>query len=361
MYVEKLQYENFRNLKDGCFTPTQSINVIYGDNAQGKTNLVEAIWLFCGQKSFRMAKDNQLVKIDDKQLTAKLTLDFYAKQRSQNIKMLINNKRSATINGVELKTPTALANHFCAVVFSPSDLDLINEGPAFRRKFLDDSIAMIRPKYSKMLNIYNRAVLQRNTVLKDISLHNQLSGLLDSFEFTIAQAGSYLILQRKKYLEALKIVSRETYHGLSSTKEKLNFEYNCSCKDGESETILNELFINRQSDIKTASTSIGPHRDDINLYIDDLIVKFFGSQGQKRSVVLSLKLAQAEILKNYANEQPVAILDDVMSELDNSRKDYILNHINNWQVFITCCDPATANMLKLGSCFKVDNGIVTPV
>lgn len=358
MYVKKLQFENFRNLKDGYFQPSTDINVIYGDNAQGKTNLVEAIWLFCGQKSFRMSKDNQLIKISEKPLTAKLTMDFYSRERNQQATIVINKKRSATINGIDLKTPTDLAQYFCAVIFSPSDMEIINEGPYIRRKFLDVSIAMIRPKYNKMLNIYNRAVMQRNMILKDIVYHSQLSTLLDSFEQTIAGAGSYIISQRRKYIDALRKAAQEIYYGLSSTKEKLYFEYNCSCNDGDYQSILEQLYNNRQEDIRTATTSKGPHRDDIEFSINGLPVKNFGSQGQKRSVVLSLKLAQADILKNYANEQPVAILDDVMSELDNSRNDYILNHIKNWQVFITCCNMETVNLLKAGSCFKMENGVI---
>lgn len=363
MFVENLTVENFRNLEKITFQPDREINVIFGDNAQGKTNLIEAIYLFSGQKSFRGTKDSQLPTLTDPpgQHVAKLSLSFFAQQRHQTARIVIDKKRSAMLNDLPLPAPSALCEHFGAVLFSPADMDLIKDGPNVRRKFLDNAIAMLRPKYAKMLSVYNRAVTQRNAILRDVLFHSELSFMLDSFEDRIAKAGAYIIAQRRKYLEALQTYLPAIYGGISNNKETLTISYKCSAENGDWETILHLLQQNRAEDTKNMATSIGPHRDDLEFFINQMPVKAFGSQGQRRSVVLSLKLAEAEILKKHSGEQPVAILDDVMSELDRTRQDFILNHITGWQVFITCCDPNAVHALQAGRCFQMENGVLTPI
>ncbi|MBQ2676898.1 MAG: DNA replication/repair protein RecF [Clostridia bacterium] len=363
MFVSKLEFENYRNLKDGSFEPSNEINVIFGDNAQGKTNLIEAIWLFCGQKSFRQVKDPQLVKLTDatEPLTAKLKMSFFAAGREQKAQININQKRSASINGISLDTPSNLSESFCCVVFSPADMDLIKDGPVVRRKFLDNAISQLRPKYAKMLSVYNRSVMQRNAILRDVMFHSELEFMLDAYEDRIAKSGAYIVSQRKKYLEAIMEYAPEIYFGISGQRETFNIEYKCSTKDGSYESLIDALRINRGEDTKNGTTGVGPHRDDIEFFINSLPVKTYASQGQRRSVILALKLSEAEVLKRFSGEQPIAILDDVMSELDHSRQDFILNHIKGWQVFITCCDPDTVKMLNSGKCFKVENGKVFAV
>ncbi len=359
MYIEKIEYENYRNLKKGEFVPDKEINIIYGDNAQGKTNLIEAIWLFTGKKSFRGTKDNQLINIMSENQTAKIKTLFFSGERSQKADIIITNKRLASVNDINLSSASGLSEKFTAVLFSPADMDLIKEGPVVRRKFLDNAISTVRPKYNKILNSYNRAVLQRNTVLKDVVFHPELDFMLDVYEGRIAKCGAYIIAQRKKYIEALGEYIKEIYSGISSNKEEISIKYKCTTGDGSEKEILTHLKKNRVQDAVTATTNCGPHRDDMEFFINGLSLKIFGSQGQRRSAVVSLKLSEAEILKKHTGEQPIAILDDVMSELDLTRQDYILNHIKGWQVFITCCDPNTIKSLNEGKVFKMENGLLT--
>lgn len=363
MFVRKLEYENFRNLEKGSFSPCSEINVIYGDNAQGKTNLSEAVWMFTGQKSFRGNKDIQLINKDNSNLPARLSVDFYSQGREQSAKLEILKGRHAVLNEVQLKSAAELSKSYSAIVFSPAEMQLINEGPNIRRKFLNNAISIMRPKYESVLNSYARAVQQRNAILKDVRFHSELSVMLDSFEERIAKSGVYIINQRKKYIEALLNYISDIYSGISDNKEKLTLCYKISgLSDDEEineEKLLKMLYDSRKDDVFTGITSVGPHRDDMELFINGDLIKIFGSQGQRRSAVLSLKLSEAEILKKFSNEQPVTILDDVMSELDRSRQDYILNHIKGWQVFITCCDPSAVENLKAGSSFLVQNGKIT--
>ena len=359
MYLEKIEYENYRNLKKGVFFPDKEMNIIYGENAQGKTNLIEAIWLFTGKKSFRGTKDTQLINIDDKTQTAVLKSSFFSANRKQTGEIIITNKRIASMNDVNLSSASGLSENFTAILFSPADMDLIKEGPIVRRKFLDSAISTLRPKYEKILISYNRAVLQRNSILKDVAYHRELEFMLDVYEERIAKCGAYIIAQRKKYIDALMEYIADIYRGISSNKEEISIKYKCSCGEGSEKEIFEMLKSTRKQDTITATTSIGPHRDDMEIFINTLPLKIFGSQGQRRSSVVALKLSEAEILKKNTGEQPIAILDDVMSELDLSRQDYLLNHIKGWQVFITCCDPNTIKSLNKGKIFKMSDGVLS--
>lgn len=377
MRVIRLQYDGYRNLVPDAVEAAEGVNLIYGDNAQGKTNLVEGIWLFTGAKSFRGSKDGELTGFDKE--FSRLKLDFYAGGREQNAELRVAGRRQAILNGVELKSPTQLAGGFCAVIFSPSHLSLIQDGPAARRKFLDIAIGQMWPKYIEILRRYTRAVTQRNAALKDLRFSSRMEGLMDIFDQSIAQFGGRLTEYRRRYVEALRRYAPEIYSGLSGGREKLFLSYlpahlPAGEEDGQAEKaamsvsarseayaaeLLEALRAAREEDIRTGATSVGPHRDDMELTIDGLPVRSFGSQGQKRSAVLTLKLAEAEVLKNGLGEKPVILLDDVMSELDAARQDYILNHISGWQVFITCCDPAPIQRLTGGRSFHMESGRIS--
>lgn len=357
MRITKLSLTDYRNIESCVFEPGEGINVIYGNNAQGKTNLIEALWMFCGQKSFRGTKDTQLIRLNCEK--AEMKMEFFAADRPQKAEIKITSKKDASINDIPLTTPSLLGDSFCAVVFAPSHMDLIQDGPKERRAFLDGAISQMRPKYAKVLQIYNRAVMQRNVILRDVMFHSELEFMLEAFEQKIANCGAYIIAQRKMFLEALCAAAPEIYSGISQNKEKFTMEYICTADDGLEKTLLHALRQARAEDTAKQVTSVGPHRDDIDFFVDGLPLKTFGSQGQKRSAVLAIKLAQAQVLKRFCGEQPVAILDDVMSELDRERQDFILNHIKGWQVFITCCDPQTVRHLDEGNVFKMDNGVLT--
>lgn len=365
MIVRKLAFEGFRNLEKNELTACENVNVIYGDNAQGKTNLIEGIWLFTGAKSFRGSKDSELIGFDRDH--AKITLDFYGEDREQTAEIRIGEKKEAFLNGVPKKSGGELAGNFHAVVFSPLHIKLVEEGPEARRKFLDTAIGQIYPKYNELLKSYHRAVSQRNQALRDVKYHPDIYDLIDIFEHSIAAFGGRIMRYRVRYIAALCKYAPEIYAGISGGKEVLHFSYaakGMTASDNEQENArgLSELLKKtRDEDISAGSTSVGPHRDDMEIEIDGHFVRSFGSQGQKRSAVLSLKLAEAEVLKTSTGEQPVALLDDVMSELDTGRQNYILNHITGWQVFITCCDPANIEKLVEGKIFYMEKGIIREV
>ncbi len=350
MIIKNIEIKNFRNIENIYLEPTEEINIICGENAQGKTNLIEAIWFFTGAKSFRGIKDNEAIKKNKEK--ASLKLEFLSSLIENTAEIEIKDKKNARLNGKNLNSPANLAGNFNCVVFSPDDLNFISGSPSLRRKFIDIAIGQLYPKYIDVLREYTRAVKQRNNILKDSIKDGSLIFLLEDFEKIISNEGKKIIDYRKKYIEYLKKSATEIYSGISEKKEILNIEYFSTVKENFEE----ELKISRENDKFRGITSIGPHRDDIIFKINDLNAREFASQGQKRSIVIALKLAEAEIIKNITNNQPVILLDDVMSELDKNRQNYILNKIKGVQVFITCCDEENFNILKNGKIIRIKNG-----
>ncbi len=353
MKAKKLSGNSFRNLLPFEVEFCDKVNIIYGDNAQGKTNLIEGLWLFTGAKSFRTSKDTELVAFG--QQKAELSLDFISGGIDREAKITVTNRRNAELDTKKLKTASALAGNFCAVVFSPVDLQTVKDGPALRRKFVDLAIYQLYPSYAPVLKDYTKAVIQRNALLKSMDKKLVSNDLLDAFENEIAILGQKIIDYRIKYCSHLTQNASDIYRELSSLREELEVEYLPSCPV---EDLAERLYMSRKTDVFSGITSVGPHRDDLDFKINGISARNFGSQGQQRSVALSLKLAEAKTLKDITGEQPVAILDDVMSELDPSRQAFILNHIKDWQVFITCCDKANINPLKEGKVFTLLGGKV---
>lgn len=378
MHVLRLTYQNFRNLKDGELLPCEGVNVIYGDNAQGKTNLLESLWLFTGGHSFRGSKETELPTINPQNSLsqAALRLAFYSGEREQSAVLRIENgKRSSEINGVKKKTGSALIGKVCAVIFSPDHLLLVKEGPARRRNFIDGALCQLKPGFAALLSVYNRTLLQRNALLKDISRYAELADTLPVWDARLAKLGAGVMKERLSYVGRIAKKVTAVYDGISRQKETMEIRYLPSVKGMDYEmaeknshrleqlyeaAFFEELEKCKRSDIRSGFTSPGPHRDDLDIVIGGLSARAFGSQGQQRSAVLALKLSEAEALAELTGEAPIVLLDDVMSELDQSRQDYLLNHLHGKQVFLTCCSPETVDLLKTGKRFRVDNGIVQP-
>ncbi len=351
MLIKKIGGKKFRNLLDFSINPNEKMNVICGENAQGKTNLLETIWLFTGAKSFRTNKDIELIrKNEDK---CRINIEFISEEIEKEAEIEIQSRRKAILNGKKLSSPSLLAGNFCAIVFSPDDLNLISGPPEKRRRFLDIAISQIYPKYLEILKRYVRALSQRNYLLKEIKAEKRDKNLLLPFEEELSILGSQIIKYRIRYLEIAQDYITEIYKGISSYKESFRVEYLPVCSPDK---LKEKLILLRDEDILSGFTSVGPHRDDLDFKIDEMSVRNFGSQGQKRSVALSLKLSEAEVLKKITGEYPVALLDDVMSELDPSRQNYVLNHISKLQVFLTCCDPANIINLNKGNIYEIKDG-----
>lgn len=365
MKVTRLSFQNFRNLQEGELFPDPETSVICGSNAQGKTNLLEALWLFTGGKSFRGAKDAELVAFGKE--SARLSMEFFSEEREQRAKIFLSEgRRAGELNGVHKNTPAQMVGSFCAVVFSPEHLSLVKEGPAFRRKFLDGAICQCKPSYLKLLSGYNRVLLQRNTLLKDIPRHSELTDTLEIWDERLSRYGGAVAALRLQYVKRLSEYAKERYDGISGGKEIFLSEYAPSYRREEEEdaaslgaSLLKTLQKKRREDIFAGFTTEGPHRDDLILKINGISARAFGSQGQQRSAVLALKLSEAQLLLEDCGERPVILLDDVMSELDAARQDYLLHSIDGWQVFITCCDPASVMRLRKGSVFEIKKGSVT--
>lgn len=365
MKVLALKFENYRNLKNSQITPCGGVNVIYGDNAQGKTNLLEAVWMFCGGHSFRNTKDGDAVNWDKKK--AVLEMRFFGQEREQTAKIVFSgSKKQVEINGVSKKSAAALIERFCAVVFSPEHLILIKRGPSQRRRFIDSAICREKLKNAVILSKYNRILIQRNSLLKDISRRPSLEDTLAVWDEPLALNGAMLIKKRIEYTELLSQRAKIYHSGISGKKEKLEIRYISSVEAEKSDSteqiavkFLKKLENARKEDIKCGVTGCGPHRDDVEILINGKNAKEFGSQGQQRSAVLSLKLAEASVLKERMGEEPVVLLDDVLSELDAGRQDYLLNELKGCQVFITCCEKSNKEQLKEGKIFYVENGEVS--
>ncbi len=368
MNVQRLETRSFRNLADGEIFPSGGVNVIYGDNAQGKTNLLEALWLFTGGHSFRGAKDSELPRLDSAGHNApgaQLALDFFSEERDQKAILKIENgRRSSVINGVAKKTGAALVGKIRAVIFSPEHLLLVKEGPHRRRSFIDGALCQLRPGFAGTLSMYNRALLQRNALLKDLVRFADLRDTLDVWDARLAKLGAAVMTERRTYVETLAPRVEAVYRGISKGKEALTAVYASSVKElsrgfdlrQAEAAFLEQLRQGIRGDIRAGFTACGPHRDDLELFLDGFSARAYGSQGQQRSAVLALKLAEAEALADVSGETPVVLLDDVMSELDQSRQDYLLNHLHGRQVFITCCSPETVGLQETGRRFRVESG-----
>lgn len=365
MKLCNIKLTNFRNIEYIELSPYENINVIYGKNAQGKTNIIEAIWLFTGNQSFRGSKMSELIKHESD--FARLDISFADKRRDQTASIVLSGKRKIVLNGVEIKTLSKLNGNFYSVVFSPSHLSLIKEGPKNRRDFLDIAISQIKPKYENYISSYENLLEQRNSLLKNSYKYSDLKSNLEIWDIQLAKIGTAISLYRQDYVKELSALAYDFYDGISSQNEKLNISYESTIfeedvlvySDENIETYRNALLKSLDNDINQGFTTVGIHRDDISVLIDGLSSKSYGSQGQQRSAVISIKLAEAELLERVTGEKPIMLLDDIMSELDISRQNFILNKLKNTQVFITCCDILNTELLETGHIYSLEKGKLT--
>ena len=364
MIARRLFTSNYRNLASGDVNFSEGVNVISGRNGQGKTNLLEALCLFTGVRSFRGAKNPELIARGEK--FARMELDFFAEKREQTASLVITDKKQATLNGVKLAAASGFIGRFCAVVFSPDNMSLVKGGSTERRRFLDAAISQQFPAYPRLLVDYNRILAQRNAFLKKSSTTAGFESMLEIWDENLSKTGARISCKRAAYVSRLVGKTSEIFDGISSGRDFIKLRYSCGFLNeasvGETASELKkQLEAHRASDLAQGCTNYGPHRDDLNISVNDMAARSYASQGQKRSCVLALKLAEASLLEESAGERPIAVLDDVMSELDGLRQDYLLNHMDGWQVFISCCDPHTVNGLDKGRIISVEEGRLTVV
>lgn len=361
MIIKSFEAEQFRNLNNLKIEPCEGVNILCGENGQGKTNIIEGIWLFTGFKSFRTWKVNELIPHGKDY--CKTALMFYGENRNQEFSMNFSkDTQNLYKNGVKMRSSRAIIGEFFSVVFSPTHLNLIKGGPDEKRKFVDIAISQLKPSYARLLSDYYRCLKERNALLKNFSSDFYDETFIETWDENLSQLGGKIITERKNYIEKLKEASQNFYMGISGGKEKISLNYvqtgreKIENSDDVSSILFQLLKESRETDFRMGITTKGPHRDNIDIKLDGMNIKSYGSQGQQRSAALSLKLGEAYIVNEFKGERPVALLDDVMSELDVNRQNFILNELKDWQVFITCCEPTQVLRMKSGKSFTVENG-----
>lgn len=353
MLITELELQNFRNYEAQKIEFDNSINVFYGDNAQGKTNIIESIFVTAFGKSFRTNKEKELIKYNENFLN--INLKYQKKDRAGNIKIQISEKKSISVNGVKIKKLSELLGNINIVLFTPDDINILKNGPAQRRRFLDMMIGQIRPNYVNNLNTYLKILEQRNNYLKQIKNNNFKINdeLLDIWDEKLAQCANRICLYRLEFINKIKDKIKEIHNKITENKEEIKIEYITDCENYKE--LLNKIKERRKLDIIKGFTTKGIHRDDFNIYINDNLINIYGSQGQHRTAVLSLKMSELQIIKEEIDESPILLLDDFMSELDSKRRRNFLNNIGDTQVIITCTDKFDEDN-KDKKIFYVNNG-----
>lgn len=355
MIIESIELKNFRNYKSLSMEFDGKTNILYGDNAQGKTNILEALYISATTKSHKGSKDREII-------------NFYADE--SHIKTIINKKdipyridmhlkknkpKGIAINGIPIKKASELFGILNVVFFSPEDLNLIKNGPAERRRFLDLELCQLDKIYVYNMVNYNKVLNQRNQLLKAADFRFDLLDTLDVWDLQLVEYGKKIIEKRRKFIDSLNVIIREIHNDLSGQREELKLVY---IPDVPEDSFYDELVSHREKDRKLKSTCIGPHRDDFAFCIGGRDVRKFGSQGQQRTAALSLKLSEIKLVSRVINDNPVLLLDDVLSELDANRQNHLLNSIGNIQTMITCTglDDFIQNRFEINKLYHIENG-----
>ena len=331
MYISKLNLQNFRNYEKLEIEFNKNINIIYGDNAQGKTNILESIFLSSFGKSFRTKKEKELIKFGENRLLVEA--QYEKKDRNGKIKIEISNKKQISVNGVKIKKLSEILGNIHIVIFTPDDINILKEGPAQRRRFLDMLIGQLRPNYVYNLNLYMKTIEQRNNYLKQIKEENKPEQLLDIWDEKLAEYGEIIYKYRIQYVDKIIDKIKQIHEKITDQNEELIIKYSSNCHNKQE--YLSLLKERRKLDIIKGFTTKGIHRDDFMVYINGKEVGIYGSQGQNRTVILSLKLAELNVIYDEIGEYPILLLDDFMSELDEKRRKNFLQNIENTQIIIT--------------------------
>lgn len=357
MIVESIRLEHFRNYRSLELIFDPGTNIFYGDNAQGKTNILESVYLCGTTKSHKGSKDKELIQFDAEESHIRMTLKKEGSPVKIDMHLRKNKTKGIAVNGVPIRKASELLGIANFVFFSPEDLNIIKNGPSERRRFLDMELCQLSKVYLQYLSGYNKVVNQRNKLLKEISFRPDYLDMLDVWDLQMVQYGKKIIEERRRFVQRLNEIIDEIHQKLTGKKETLlvSYEENISSEDME-----DALIKNRDRDIRMKMSLTGPHRDDICFKIKNIDIRKFGSQGQQRTAALSLKLSEIELVKQETGDTPILLLDDVLSELDSSRQRYLLDSIKNIQTLITCTglDDFVENQFKINKVFHVVDGNV---
>jgi len=364
--VTQIELRNFRNYIHAGLSPDPRLTVLTGPNAQGKTNVLEALHLCCLGRSHRTTHDRELITWGQERCSVKVAV----RRRDGLHEAAVflhrgdTKRKQVQVNGKQAVRIGELIGHFHGILFSPEDLSIVKDGPGERRRFLDMELSQLRPVVFYALQRYARALSQRNNLLRELQKSPALRATLDVWDEQLAEAGAALVVHRRSYIEALAAQAQKNYAAIAGEREPLVVRYVTQIDaDGDQQALaalfLARLLKAREEDIRRGATSVGPHRDDLRLLLGDRDARVYGSQGQQRTVVLSLKLAELDVVRAERGENPVLLLDDVMSELDPYRRRQLVERIAGVQTIITCTDPSDLGGAQPGAVYRVKAGTLT--
>ncbi len=365
MIIKSLELSDYRNYESLLINFDKGTNILYGDNAQGKTNILEAIYMSATTKSHKLSKDKEIIRFGNQEAHIRTIIEKDDIETRVDMHLRSSKSKGIAIDGVKIKKAAELMGLTKIVFFSPEDLSIIKNGPAERRRFIDIELCQLDNFYLYNLNNYNKIVNQRNNLLKNLFVNPELKDTLSIWDKQLISYGSKIIERRKQFVDQLNEIIASIHSNLSGEKEKLRLIYEPNV---DIESYASSLENSHDRDIKLKQTTIGPHRDDISFNVIsestnniEIDIRKYGSQGQQRTAALSLKLSEIELVKKITKDTPILLLDDVLSELDSNRQNFLLNSIGNIQTIITCTglDEFVNNRFEVNKVFKVTNGSVS--
>ncbi len=355
MYIESVQLKNFRNYESLELDLSPGTNIFYGNNAQGKTNILEAIYLCGTTKSHKGSKDKDMIRFGEDEAHIRMMVNRDELSYKIDMHLRKNKAKGVAINGLPIKKASELFGVVNLVFFSPEDLNIIKNGPGERRRFLDLELCQLDKIYLTDLASYNHIVNQRNKLLKDIYVQPSLKSTLEIWDMQMAEYGRRIIEKRREFIRELNETVRKIHYNLTGGLEELEVIYE---PNSEAEGLESAISSNRERDMRMKLTSVGPHRDDLCVMANGIDIRRYGSQGQQRTAALSLKLSEIYIVKSKIKDTPILLLDDVLSELDSSRQNYLLDSISDIQTLITCTglDDFISHQFRINRVFQVVQG-----
>jgi DNA replication and repair protein RecF len=358
MIIKSIELADYRNYEYLDLQFDKGTNILYGDNAQGKTNILEAIYVAATTKSHKGSKDQEIVRFNKEEAHIRTYLEKEGIETKVDMHLRKTKSKGIAIDGQRIKKAADLLGLCNVVFFSPEDLGIIKNGPAERRRFVDMELCQLDNFYLYNLNQYNKIVNQRNKLLKDMYQNPDLKETLNIWDMQLASFGSKIIEKRRAFVDQLNEIIYDIHKKLSGDKEELRIQYEPNV---EIEEFEQKLRLSQDRDIKMKMTSVGPHRDDFSFLVGDVDIRKYGSQGQQRTAALSLKLSEIELVKRITKDTPVLLLDDVLSELDSNRQNYLLNSIGDIQTIITCTglEEFVNNRFEINKVYRVSDGKVT--
>lgn len=357
MIIKSIKLSDFRNYKDMEISFDDGINILYGKNAQGKTNILEAAYLCATTKSHKGSKDKEMIRFNCEEAHINTNVEKKGKSFQIDFHLKKIGSKGVAINKIPIKRAVELFGIINIVFFSPEDLNIIKNGPEERRRFIDTELCQLDKLYLDDLTKYNKILKQRNHLLKEMNFRPDIKDTLPIWEEQLLEYGKRIIQRRATFIEDLNQIIKEIHNKITGGKESIILKYEPSTEINDFERKLEKA---REKDYKLFQTSVGPHRDDVLFEVDGIDIRKFGSQGQQRTSALSLKLSEIEFVKKTIGDNPILLLDDVLSELDSDRQNYLLNSIHDIQTIITCTglDEFVKNRFQVDKVFEVIEGEV---